>query len=574
MSSRPDPSVGGGTAEDAADALGPEARLVAAMDPLGFGRSLAEVAVALARQPEEVFSGLVRWSGQVTKANLAVLAAGLGAPTATPAKPAPNDHRFDDPAWQDNIAFALLEQWYLITAQTGRELVGLAALDPKTQAKAAFVAGLIIDAVAPTNLLVTNPAALQRAFQTGGLSVLKGMRNFVQDLATNKGRPRQVDDSGFRIGRDLAATPGKVVYRSDLMELIQYEPQTATVFETPLVASPPWINKYYIMDLAPHRSFIEWAVNHGHTTFAISYRNPDASMRHVSLEDYLLGGPLAALDVVADITGAAKANIVGLCLGGTLVAMLLAWLAYEGNERVGAVTLLNTLVDFSEPGVLGAFTDRASIERLIEKMERRGYLEGSEMAGTFDSLRANDLIWNYVVSNWLMGQKPPAFDILAWNADNTRMPATMHSLYLRACYLDNALATGQLELAGRVLSLGDVTTDTYILAAKEDHIAPWRSSYRSTQLLKGDIRFVLTSAGHIAGIVNPPGPKARHWTNPALGPDADLWLAGAESRQGSWWEDWASWIEGRAGKRRPVPAMGSSRYPPLEDAPGTYVLEK
>jgi polyhydroxyalkanoate synthase subunit PhaC len=559
---------------DRGDAIGPEADLVAGMDPLSFSRSLAEAAAALARQPSDLLAAVFRWSRQVTQANFAALATGLGVPSAGAAAPAPSDHRFDDAAWRDNAAFFLLEQIYLINAQTARELVDVAAIDAKTRSKAAFMANMIIDALAPTNLLVTNPTALHKAFQTGGLSVLRGGRNFLQDAATNGGKPRQVDASSFELGRNMAATPGKVVYRSDLMELIQYEPQTDTVFQTPLLASPPWINKYYIMDLAPRRSFIEWAVTHGHTTFAISYRNPDASMRDVSLDDYLLGGPMAALDVMADITGTDQANIVALCLGGTLVTMMLAWLAQDGNQRVRSATLLNTLIDFSEPGVLGAFTDKASIERLIHKMAERGYLEGNEMSGTFDFLRANDLVWNYVANNWLMGQKPPAFDILAWNEDSTRMPAAMHSFYLRSCYLDNALAKGELKLGGRLLHLDDIATDTYLLAAKEDHIAPWRSSYRATQLLKTDLRFVLSSAGHIAGIVNPPGPKARHWVNPELPPEPEAWLAAADSRAGSWWEDWTAWIEPRAGDRRPPPPMGSKAHPALADAPGTYVLKK
>jgi polyhydroxyalkanoate synthase subunit PhaC len=559
---------------DLGDAIGPEADLVAGLDPLSFSRCLAEAAAALVRQPGDVVAAVWRWSRQVTDANFAALATALGAPSAGAVAPAANDHRFDDAAWRDNAAFFLLEQLYLINAQTTRELIDGAAVDAETRSKAAFAATMIIDALAPTNGLLTNPAALHKAFQSGGLSVLRGGRNFLQDVATNRGRPRQVDASGFRLGRELAATPGQVVYRSDLMELIQYQPQTDTVYETPLLASPPWINKYYIMDLAPRRSFIEWAVTHGHTTFAISYRNPDASMRDVSLDDYLLGGPLAALDVMADITGTDQANIVALCLGGTLVTMLLAWLAHDGNQRVRSATLLNTLIDFSEPGVLGAFTDQASIERLIAKMAKRGYLEGNEMAGTFDFLRANDLVWNYVVNNWLMGQKPPAFDILAWNEDSTRMPAAMHSFYLRSCYLENALAQGELELAGRALNLAEITTDTYLLAAKEDHIAPWRSSYKATQLLKTDLRFVLSSAGHIAGIVNPPGPKARHWVNPELPASPDNWLAAADARTGSWWEDWTAWIEPRAGAQRRPPPMGSKAHPALADAPGTYVLEK
>jgi polyhydroxyalkanoate synthase len=557
-----------------ADAIAPETNLLAGMDPLSFGRSLADVAAALTRQPNDLMAAVFRWSRQVSKANLAALATALATPSSGAVEPAPTDRRFEDAAWRDNAAFFLLEQLYLINAQTVRELIDVAAVDAQTRSKASFMATMIIDALAPTNLLLTNPTALHKAFQTGGLSVLQGGRNFLDDAVNNGGRPHQVDSSSFELGRNLAATPGKVVYRSDLMELIQYEAQTDTVFETPLLASPPWINKYYIMDLAPGRSFIEWAVRHGHMTFAISYRNPDASMRDVSLDDYLLGGPMAALDVIADITGADQANIVALCLGGTLVTMMLAWLAQDGDQRVRSATLLNTLIDFSEPGVLGAFTDKASVESLIQKMAERGYLEGNEMAGTFDYLRANDLVWNYVANNWLMGEKPPAFDILAWNEDSTRMPAAMHSFYLRSCYLDNALAKGELQLAGRTLHLDDIATDTYLLAAKEDHIAPWRSSYKATQLLKTDLRFVLSTAGHIAGIVNPPGKKPRHWVNTELPPNPDDWLAGAESKTGSWWEDWSAWIDSRAGERRQPPPMGSKAHPALAGAPGIYVLTK
>ena len=328
------------------------------------------------------------------------------------------------------------------------------------------------------------------------------------------------------------------------------------------------------MDLAPGRSFVEWAVDHGHTVFAISYRNPDATMRDVTLDAYLLEGPRIALDVIGEITGAPQVNIVGLCLGGTLTTMLLAYLEATGDQRVASATLLNTLVDFSEPGVLGAFTDEASIARLERKMARHGYLEGAEMATTFDLLRAGDLVWNYVVSNWLLGEDPPAFDILAWNADSTRMPAAMHSFYLRSCYLENQLAQSRMELAGVRLDLDAVTCDVYLVGAQADHITPWRSSYTTTQLLKGDVRFVLSSSGHIAGIVNPPSPKARHWTGGATPPDPDAWLAHATEHQGSWWEDWAEWAKGKAGQRREAPRMGSDAHPPLADAPGAYVRER
>jgi len=338
-----------------------------------------------------------------------------------------------------------------------------------------------------------------------------------------------------------------------------------------LLASPPWINKYYVMDLAPGRSFLEWAVAHKRTVFAISYRNPDASMRDVTLDDYLIHGPRQALDVIGDITGSPKVDIVGLCLGGALTGMLAAYLAGTGDDRLGSVTLLNTMLDYSEPGVLGAFTDTRTVARLDRQMASAGYLEGRQMAVTFDVIRANDLIFNYVVSGWLMGQHPPASDILAWNADSTRMPAAMHSFYLRCLYIGNELARGEMELAGRQLSLADVKSDAYVVGAVNDHIVPWRASYQATRLLGGDVRYVLSSGGHIAGIVNPPGPKAWHETADSCPAEALRWRAGAVRASGSWWQDWAHWASRRAGRLVPPPQMGSQRFPPLRDAPGEYV---
>jgi Poly(3-hydroxyalkanoate) synthetase len=356
------------------------------------------------------------------------------------------------------------------------------------------------------------------------------------------------------------------------MELIQYAPSTDTVHQVPLLCSPPWINKYYIMDLAPGRSFVEWAVKHGHTVFQISYRNPDNTMGDTKLDDYLLDGPRQALDVITEVTGSPKVNMVGLCLGGSLTAMLLAYLAAQGDDRINAATFLNTLVDFSEPGTLGAFSDPESVARIEAKMAKRGFLDSNEMSRTFDFMRANDLIWSYVASSWLMGEDPPAFDILAWNDDGTRMPAAMHSFYLRACYIENQLARGEMELAGTRLNLDAVKTDAYILSAKEDHIAPWNAAYKTTQLLPGNVRFTLSSSGHIAGIVNPPSPKSRFWTNAKNPPDPKAWLAGAKEHEASWWEDWAAWIAERAGPRREAPPMGSSAHPAVADAPGTYVF--
>jgi polyhydroxyalkanoate synthase len=383
--------------------------------------------------------------------------------------------------------------------------------------------------------------------------------------------PRQFDPDAFEVGRNLGVTPGKVVYRNDLMELIQYEPQTKTTYEVPLLVSPPWINKYYLMDLAPGRSFIEWAVQHGHTTFAISYRNPDESMRGVSLDDYLIHGPASALDVIRDITGHPKINMAGLCIGGTLTTMLLAYLAAGDEDRINSATLLNTIVDFSEPGPLGCFTDAESIARLEQKMAKTGFLDSRDMEKTFNALRANDLIWNYVASNWLMGKDPPAFDILTWNADSTRMPATMHSFYLRYCYQENQLAKDEMTLAGRQLLLGKIDEDVYIVGAVEDHIAPWTTSYATTRLLGGACRYVLTSSGHIAGIVNPPDSKRTYWTNDDLPDDPQEWRAAATPQEGSWWEDWTKWMAQRSGKRITPPSTGSAKNPPITDAPGEYV---
>jgi poly[(R)-3-hydroxyalkanoate] polymerase subunit PhaC len=559
----------------AAEALEPEAGLLGSADPLALGTALAHVGVGVVSHPLEAGLAGLRYLSDLAAAGSVTLARALGADCEGPLSPAPKDRRFADPAWQGNPVYYGLLQAYLAWSRFANDLVAVAGLDERETRKAAFAMQMVVDALAPSNLLWGNPAALKKAFDTGGASLAQGMRNFIEDVRSNGGFPRQVDLAPFKVGDNLAATPGKVVFRNELMELIQYEPQTETVFETPLLLSPPWINKYYIMDLAPGRSFAEWAITHGHTVFAISYRNPDAAQRDVALDDYLLQGPRIALDVVGDVTGSSQANVVGLCLGGTLTAMLLAFLAGQGDNRVRSATLLNTLVDFGEPGPLGVFVDHESVASLERRMASQGYLDAADMARSFNLLRANDLIWNYAASNWLMGEQPPAFDILAWNSDSTRLPAAMHSFYLRSCYLENQLARGELELAGSRLRLEDVTADTYVLAAKEDHIAPWSSSYRTTQLLRGsDVRFVLSSSGHIAGIVNPPNPKSRHWTFDELPPDPDDWVASASEHEGSWWEDWAPWIEARAGERQPPPPLGSESYPAVVEAPGSYVHGK
>ncbi len=558
-------------AEAAAAALAPEAGLFASLDSAGLGESTLAVLARAAGQPGELAAAGLRFWASLARIGPAAAARWIGLDAPLPVAIV-DDRRFADRTWHDNPAFFAVRQAYLASRQLADDLLAAGAGDTVADAKAKLATGFLLDALAPTNFLLTNPAAIKRALETGGSSVVAGAGSFVSDLLTNGGRPRQVDMKPFRLGENLAATPGKVVFRNELMELIQYAPQTARVRAIPMLASPPWINKYYIMDLAPGRSFLEWAVQHERTVFAISYRNADASMRGVTLDDYLIHGPREALDVIAEITGAPKIDIVGLCLGGALTGMLAAYLIGKGDDRIGSITLLNTLLDYSEPGVLGAFTEEKTVAGLERQMAEKGFLEGSQMAGTFDLLRANDLIFGYVVSNWLMGQSPPAFDILAWNGDSTRLPAAMHSFYLRCLYLRNELARGDMELAGQHLSLSNVTSDAYVVGAVNDHIVPWHASYKTGGLLGGNVRYVLSNGGHIAGIVNPPGPKAWYEAGDRAPADAEEWRAAAAKHSGSWWEDWIAWAKPRAGNRVKPPAMGSGRYPAIGDAPGEYVL--
>jgi polyhydroxyalkanoate synthase len=558
-------------AEAAAEALAPEADQLASADMAGLGQSTLAVFMRAAGNPADMASAVLRYWTSLARIGPVAAARWLGAEAEPPVQ-VQDDKRFADRSWHDNPAFFAVRQAYLAAAQLTGDLRAAGAGDVVADAKAELATGFLVDALAPTNFLLTNPAAVKRAMETGGASLVAGARNFVDDLLRNGGRPRQVDTRPFRMGENLAATPGKIVFRNELMELIQYAPQTAKVRAVPMLASPPWINKYYIMDLAPGRSFIEWAVKHERTVFAISYRNPDASMRGVTLDDYLIHGPRAALDVIGDITGAAKIDITGLCLGGALTGMLAAYLARTGDDRIGSITLLNTMLDYREPGVLGAFTDEQTVARLEHEMAKKGFLEGSQMAGTFDILRANDLIFGYVVSNWLMGQDPPAFDLLAWNGDSTRLPAAMHSFYLRCLYIRNELAKGEMELAGQQLSLSEVKNDTYVVGAVNDHIVPWTTSYQATRLLGGDVRYILSSGGHVAGIVNPPGPKPWYETADSNPADTARWQAAATRQSGSWWEDWTRWSQERAGDRVRPPAMGSRENPAVGDAPGDYVL--
>jgi polyhydroxyalkanoate synthase len=537
-------------------------------DPAALYGALGEAALRVASQPAVLARSLGELALDEAAVGMRLVRGVLGADGGE--KPERGDRRFSDRAWSENPFLRSAAETYLVASRWAERTLGAADLPEHQERKARFALRLLLDAAAPTNQLWLHPSVLKEAIDTGGLSLARGFANFVEDVVRNGGRPSQVDRSAFEVGHTLAATPGRVVFRNDLIELIQYEPRTETVYAQPVLYSPPWVNKYYVMDLAPGRSFVEYAVGEGFTVFAISYRNPDESMAELRLDDYLRDGLLAALDEVASITGSPSAHVLGVCLGGTLTAMAMGVLAARGEaERIGSAALVNTLVDFTDPGDVAVFTDEETIARIEARTRRRGYLKSSEMAATFTWMRGNDLVWSYVVSSWGLGRRPPAFDVLAWNADGTRLPAAMHSQFLRACYLENALARGELELDGTRIDLASVETPLYVLGCERDHIAPWRTAYASTQLVGGERRFVLGSSGHIAGMVNPPGnPKASYWQRDETPADAEEWLRDAVRHDGSWWEDWSAWTSARTGEQVAPPAL-----PDGEPAPGRYVLE-
>ena len=432
-----------------------------------------------------------------------------------------------------------------------------------------------VDAMSPTLLLASNPAALRRAMETGGASLADGARNLLDDLQA--GRLSMVDEKAFAPGRNLALSPGKVVHRNRLIELIQYEPTTEDAHRTPLLIMPPWINKFYILDLQPKNSMVRHLVAQGFTVFMVSWKNPDASMENTGFEDYMDLGPLEASDVVREITGAPSVNVMGYCIGGTLLAMTLAWLAAKNDKRFNAATFMVSMQDFSRVGDTAVFMDEPAIDLVEQQMMERGYLDSREMSNMFNLLRSNDLIWANVVNNYLMGEKPAAFDLLYWNSDGTRMCRAAHAWYLRNTYKENNLVQpGKIALKGEPIDLGRIALDTYAVGAEKDHIVPWDAAWRITQLFGGKVRYVLASSGHIAGIINPPGGKGTYWTNEAdpPPPTPEEWRKGATRHDGSWWADWTAWLAARSGGKGKSPPMGSAAHPPVADAPGTYVLER
>jgi polyhydroxyalkanoate synthase len=508
----------------------------------------------------------------------------LGLPAATePAAPAAAaDKRFAAPEWEANPAFRTLRAAYLVAsdwllAQGRRATEGM---DEAERRRLEFHLRQFVDATSPTLLLLTNPAALKRAMETGGASIAEGARNLMADLKA--GRLSMVDETAFAPGRNLALTPGKVVLRNRLIELIQYAPQTGTVHARPLLILPPWINKYYILDMQPKNSMVGWLVRQGFTVFVVSWKNPDASMEDITIEDYVDLGPMAASEAVREITGAPSINVMGYCIGGTLLAMVLAWLAARGGKepsRFNAVTFMVSLQDFSRVGDTAVFMDEPAIDLVERQMMERGYLDSREMSNMFNLLRSNDLIWSNVVNSYLLGQKPPAFDLLYWNSDGTRMARAAHSWYLRNTYRENNLVRpGGVVLKGEPLDLSRIRQDIYAVGAEKDHIVPWDAAWKITRLAGGRVRYVLASSGHIAGIINPPGGKGgSFWTTEEEAPPAESpeeWRRAAKRHEGSWWTDWSAWLAARSGAKGKPPALGSAAHPPLEDAPGRYVLER
>ncbi len=493
------------------------------------------------------------------------------------AEPDKGDARFKDEDWSKNFLFDMVKQSYLIAARHIREAVAkVDGLPAESEKKVAFFTRQYVDALSPSNFLLTNPQVLRETLASGGQNLVRGLNNLLADIEKGGGKLRvsMTDESAFELGRNVATTAGKVVYQNDLMQLIQYQPTTPQAFRRPLVIIPPWINKYYILDLREKNSFIRWGVQQGHTVFVISWVNPGARLAQKGFDDYMLEGPLAALDAVEKGTGSREVNFIGYCLGGTLLGATLAYLAEKKQHRVAAATFFVSLLDFSQPGELGVFIDEAQVESLERKMNERGYLEGAEMAGTFNLLRANDLVWSFVVNNYLLGKDPFPFDLLYWNADSTRMPARMHSFYLRNMYIKNAMGVpGGITLAGVPIDLSRVKLPAYFISTVEDHIAPWKTTYKGARYLGGPVRFVLGGSGHIAGIVNPPAAKKYHyWTNDALPESPEGWFSSATQRPGSWWEDWQRWIEPHGGGLAPARVPGDGGLEVLENAPGSYAM--
>ncbi|WP_409020800.1 class I poly(R)-hydroxyalkanoic acid synthase [Brevundimonas vesicularis] len=546
-------------------------------DPFNIAPAMTSVMSSLTARPEKLFQAQADLFSRYMDLWSATARRAMGEDVPAPSLPA--DKRFKDPAWSENPVFDIMRQSYLVTSRWMNGLVSsVEDVDPRVKRRAEFFTKLLTDAFSPSNFLASNPAALKALAETGGESLVKGMQNFAGDLERGNGKLKisQADYDRFKVGENVATAPGQVVWRDDLFELLQYDAATATQHAVPLLIFPPWINKFYIMDLQPQNSLIRWLSAQGFTVFVCSWVNPDHDKAEYGFDQYLERGIHRAIDKVLEQTGQKQLNAVGYCIGGTLLGAALAHMAARGDRRVAAATFFAAQHDFAEAGDLLLFTDEhwlAEIERQMD--EAGGVLPGTAMADTFNALRANDLIWSFFVSNYLMGKDPPAFDLLFWNADQTRMPKRLHMAYLRQMYGQNALAKGEFELGGDRVDLSRVTIPLYFQASREDHIAPMNSVYRSARLFGGPVTYTLAGSGHIAGVINPPeAKKYQHWTNPALPETLAEWQAGAESHPGSWWNHWAGWLKPLSGKQVPARDPKSGPLKPLEPAPGSYVKVK
>ncbi|MDR1995438.1 class I poly(R)-hydroxyalkanoic acid synthase [Azonexus sp.] len=552
-------------------------------DELGVARAFMDLSARLLANPYKMAQTQMNMMWDYfslwQNTSMKMMGVTVQAPVAAPKK---GDNRFKDEEWEQHFLFDFVKQSYLITARHIHDTVaGTDGLDEATQQKVNFFTRQYIDALSPSNFALTNPEVFRETVKSHGQNLIKGLNNLLHDVESGDGqlRIRMTDTSAFEMGKNVATTPGKVIFQNELFQLIQYDPQTPDQYKKPFLIVPPWINKYYILDLREKNSLVKWATDQGHTTFIMSWVNPDEKLAEKSFENYLLEGALEAVNQVCAHTGEDSINMAGYCLGGTLLMTMLAWMTAKKDKRVNSATFFTSMIDFSEPGELGVFLDEGSVAGLEKKMNERGFLEGAEMATTFNMLRANDLIWSFVVNNYLMGKDPFPFDLLYWNSDSTRMPAAMHSYYLRNMYLANKLKDpGGLTIGGVKIDISKVKTPCYFISTIEDHIAPWKSTYMGARLPSGPTKFVLGGSGHIAGIVNPPvANKYGYWINDAtdgnLPESPEDFLAGATQNAGSWWTHWNQWVTALPGGSTKVkarqPEAGSLKV--IEPAPGSYV---
>lgn len=545
------------------------------IDPAIVGKSFQDLFEKLLKDPDKLIQAQVGFWKNYLDLWQAASERMLGHEVQPVITPPPGDKRFKDEQWAENAVFDFIKQSYLLAADSVQGLVRkVEGLDDKTARKVQFYTRQFVDAMAPTNFVLTNPTVLQATLDSGGDNLVRGLQNMLEDLERGRGQLqiKMTDLDAFKLGENIAVTPGKVIFQNELMQLIQYDPSTPTVYQRPFLFVSPWINKYYIMDMRPKNSMVKWMVDQGFTVFMTSWVNPDERLAHKKFDDYMLS-VVEAMDAIEQATGEREINTAGYCLGGTILLTTLAYLAARKDKRVKSAICFACMTDFSEPGELEVFIDEELITLLEKQMGERGYLDGSQMAGVFSMLRANDLIWYFVVNNYLLGKDPYPFDLLYWNSDSTRMPRDMHSFYVRNMYQKNLLREpGGITLAGVPIDLRKIKTPVCFLSAFEDHIAPWKSTYAGTQLVGGPVKFVLSGSGHIAGVINPASSdKYGFWLNPETPPNPDDWFQGAVKQDGSWWPDWLAWLQPHAGPQVPARMPGDGKLKPVEDAPGSYV---